>query len=131
MAHDLSHSPMLTAKVRQRSFYDADQICESPVPPDSFYRKLRDVVAPLIQDDQFKDTYCVDNERPAIPPASLVLATILQFHRNCSERQMEWACMYDLNDRRLLHNFVTKMTPTRPAAFNSFASPAVIRRKSD
>jgi len=87
---------MLTPTDHQRSFYDADQICESLIPPDNFYRKFREVVTPLIQDDQFAAMYCVDNGRPAIPPALLALATILQFHRNLSDREMERACMYDL-----------------------------------
>jgi len=87
---------MLTPVEHQRSFYDADQICESLIPPDSFYRQFREVVAPLIQDEQFKDMYCPDNGRPPIPPSLLALATILQFHRNLSDREMERACAYDI-----------------------------------
>jgi len=87
---------MLTPADRQRSFYDADQICEGLIPPESFYRKFREVVAPLIQDAQFAAMYCPDNGRPAIPPSLLACATILQFHRNCSDREMEHACAYDL-----------------------------------
>ena len=41
---------MLTSRDRQRSFYDADSVCEQLIPEDSFYRKFREVVAPLIDD---------------------------------------------------------------------------------
>lgn len=95
-AHDQRCEPMLKPPDPQRSFYDADQACESLIPPDSFYRQFHDVVAPLIQDDQFTAMYCPDTGRPAISPALLACATILQFHRNCSDREMERACMYDL-----------------------------------
>src|SRR3970040_501241 len=87
---------MLTPPDRQRSFYDADQVCEQLIPPDSFYRKFREVVAPLIPDDQFAAMYCPDNGRPCIPPSLLACATILQFHRNLSDREMERAAAYDL-----------------------------------
>lgn len=87
---------MLTPPERQRSFYDADQVCESLIPPDSFYRKFREVVAPLITDDQFAALYSPDTGRPAIPPSLLACATILQFHRNLSDREMERACAYDI-----------------------------------
>jgi transposase len=40
--------------------------------------------------------YCRDNGRPALSPALLAMATILQFHRNLSDREMERACMYDI-----------------------------------
>jgi transposase len=89
-------APVLKPTDPQRSFYDADQVCESLMPPDSFYRRFREVVAPLITDEQFKDMYCIDTGRPAISPALLACATILQFHRNCSDREMERACSFDL-----------------------------------
>lgn len=55
---------MLKPADQQRSFYDTDQVCESLIPPDSFYRKFREVVAPLITDEQFAALYCPDNGRP-------------------------------------------------------------------
>jgi transposase len=93
---------MLTPADHQRSFYDADQVCESLIPPDSFYRKFREVVAPLITDDQFAAMYSPDTGRPAIPPSLLACATILQFHRNLSDREMERACRYDIEGKYAL-----------------------------
>jgi len=87
---------MLRPRDRQRSFYDADSVCERLIPQDSFYRKFREIVWPLIEDEHFKDMYCKDNGRPSISPALLAMATILQFYRNLSDREMERACMYDI-----------------------------------
>lgn len=87
---------MLKPRSAQRSFLDTDTITEPLLPSDSFYRKFRQLVWPLIQDDQFESLYCPDNGRPAISPALLAMATILQFHENLSDRAMEQACQYDL-----------------------------------
>lgn len=87
---------MLKTKDAQMSFNDADYLCSRLIPEDSFYRKFRDIVAPLIQDKTFSDMYAIDNGRPSIPPSLLAMATILQFYRNLSDRQMERACMYDI-----------------------------------
>lgn len=87
---------MLKAKDTQMSFSDADYLCSQIIPEDSFYRKFRDIVSPLLQDDTFSDMYVLDNGRPAIPPSLLAMATILQFYRNLSDRDMERACMYDI-----------------------------------
>jgi transposase len=87
---------MLIPRERQGSFYDADFICEQLIPQDSFYRKFREVVAPLISDRDFEGIYCADNGRPAISPALLAMATILQFYKTLSDREMERACMYDI-----------------------------------
>ena len=87
---------MLKPRDRQIGFYDAEYVCEQLVPPDSFYRKFREIVEPLIGDEQFETMYCEGNGRPAISPALLAMATILQFYRNLSDREMERACMYDI-----------------------------------
>lgn len=81
---------------RQGSFYDTDYLCEGLIPADSFYRKFRELVWPLIQDEQFEAMYCGDNGRPPIRPSLLVMATILQFQKNLSDREMERACLYDI-----------------------------------
>jgi transposase len=73
--------------------------CEKLIPQDSFYRKFRELVWPIIEDEQFAPMYCPDNGRPALSPALLALATILQFHRNLSDREMERACMYDIETK--------------------------------
>src|SRR5208283_4758120 len=87
---------MLKSRDQQGSFYDADYICEQLVPQDSFYRKFREIVWPLIKDEDFESMYCKDNGRPPISPSLLAIATILQFHKNLSDREMESACMYDI-----------------------------------
>jgi transposase len=87
---------MLSPEDRQGSFYNTDYLCERMIPQDSFYRKFRELVWPLIRDEQFESMYCQDNGRPPIRPSLLAIATILQFHRNLSDREMERACMYDI-----------------------------------
>lgn len=37
----------------QQTFLDADYYCESLIPPNSFYRRFRDTVGPLITDEIF------------------------------------------------------------------------------
>jgi transposase len=87
---------VLKPRDRQVSFYDADYVCEQLIPQDSFYRKFRENVEPLIGDEQFETMYCEDNGRPAISPTLLAMTTILQFYKNLSDREMERACMYDI-----------------------------------
>ncbi|MGP0567184.1 MULTISPECIES: transposase, partial [unclassified Nitrospina] len=81
---------------RQGSFYDPEFICEQLIPADSFYRQFKEKVGRLITDRMFESMYCTDNGRPPISPALLAKATILQFHRNLSDREMERACAYDI-----------------------------------
>ena len=81
---------------QQGSFFDPEYVCEQLIPEDSFYRKFREKVRPLIRDDMFEAMYCLDNGRPPIAPSLLAMATILQFHRNLSDREMERACMFDI-----------------------------------
>jgi IS5 family transposase len=40
--------------------------------------------------------YCKNNGRPPISPALLAMATILQHYRDLSDREMERACMFDI-----------------------------------
>jgi transposase len=87
---------MLKTHDLQGTFYDVNFVCEDLIPADSFYRKFREIVVPLIQDKDFESMYCKDNGRPPIRPSLLAIATILQFHKNLSDREMERACMYDL-----------------------------------
>jgi transposase len=87
---------LIKPREKQGSFYDVDYICEQLIPQDSFYRKFREMVAALIKDKQFESMYCKDNGRPAISPSLLAMATILQFHKNLSDREMERACMFDI-----------------------------------
>lgn len=87
---------MLKISDGESSSCNTDNICEQLIPADSFYRKFREIIRPLISDEHFKTMYCPDNGRPAISPALLATATILQFYRDLSDRQMEKACMYDI-----------------------------------
>jgi hypothetical protein len=68
---------MLKPRVIQGSFYDADYICEQLIPKDSFFRKFRELIWPLIKDKDFEPMYCEDNGRPPISPSLLAMATIL------------------------------------------------------
>jgi transposase len=90
---------MFKPRDQQTTFFDATYFCEKLIPQDSFYRKFRELVWPIIEDDQFKSMYCPDNGRPALSPALLAMATILQFHRNLSDREMERACMCDIGTK--------------------------------
>lgn len=87
---------MLKESDGQGSFFDTQYLCDQLIPPDSFYRKFREVVAPLIKDEDFDAMYCKDNGRPPISPSLMALATIIQFYRAFSDREMETACMYDI-----------------------------------
>lgn len=87
---------MLRTASKQSNFYDADFVCERLVSKNSFYRKFREIASPLITDVQFESMYCKDNGRPPISPALLAMATILQHYRDLSDREMERACMFDI-----------------------------------
>ena len=87
---------MLKSRTKQAIFFDATYICEKLIPEDSFYRKFREIVWQVIDDGQFSSIYCKDNGRPSVSPALLAIATILQFHWNLSDREMERASMYDI-----------------------------------
>lgn len=45
---------MLKSKSAQRSFLDTDHLADFLLPPDSFYRRFRELVWPLIQDKDFE-----------------------------------------------------------------------------
>jgi len=87
---------MFKTRDKQMTFIDTDNICEELLPADNFYRKFREIVSPLVNDETFSSMYTLDNGRPAIPPSLLAMATILQFYRDLSDREIERACMYDL-----------------------------------
>ena len=89
-------SLMLKPHERQTTFTDADHLCAHLIPQDSFYHKFREIISPLIKDEQFDSMYCKDNGRPSIAPSLLAMVTILQFYKNLSDREMERACMYDI-----------------------------------
>jgi hypothetical protein len=55
---------MFKPRDKQTSFFEATYFCEKLVPVDSFYRKFRELVWPIIEDEQFAAMYCPDNGRP-------------------------------------------------------------------
>src|SRR3989338_4630271 len=87
---------MLKNPERQASFYDAEYICEELIQSDSYYRKFKEIVSPLMDELDFETMYCQDNGRPPISPKLLGMVLLLQFHKNLSDREMERACMYDI-----------------------------------
>lgn len=80
----------------QKSIFDTDFLCEELIPQDSFFRKFRELVWPVIKDVDFESLYCKDNGRPAISPSLLAMATIIQMHKNLSDREMERSALFDL-----------------------------------
>jgi transposase len=87
---------------RQSSFTDADYLCDALIPQNSFYRKFKELVTPLIKDEHFEDLYCKDNGRPATSPALLACACILQCYLDYSDREIEDACTWDLRVKHAL-----------------------------
>ena len=87
---------MLDARSKQPSFFDTDQICKPLFPPDSFWHQFRELVYPLINDEDYECMYCPDRGRPAKSPAMLTMVTILQRRENLSDREAEERVRYDL-----------------------------------
>ena len=80
----------------QCGFLDSDYYCESLIPQNSFFRRFRDLVGLLIEDETFRDLYCWKNGRPPISPSLMAKAMLLQYHMNLSDREMERTCQFDL-----------------------------------
>ncbi len=80
----------------QKTFLDSDYYCNDLIPEDSFFRRFRNLVGPLITDEMFKEIYCGNNGRPPISPSLLVKAMLIQSHMNLSDREIERACQFDL-----------------------------------
>ncbi len=87
---------MLDARSKQPSFFDTDQICQPLFPPDSFWHQFRELIYPLINDEDYACMYCPDRGRPATSPALLTMVTILQRRENLSDREAEERVRYDL-----------------------------------
>ncbi len=56
------------ASEQQGRFYDVDYLCDHLIPPESYYRQFRELVWPLLKDEDFTALYCQDNGRPPISP---------------------------------------------------------------
>ena len=87
---------MLKSPQSQGSFFDTTYICEELISPDSYYRKFKEIVWPLMDELDFETMYCQDNGRPPISPKLLAMVLLLQFHKTLSDREMERSCMYDI-----------------------------------
>jgi len=48
---------MLKPRTSQGSFLDVDMVCERLIPPESFYRKFWEVVAPPIRDAMWHEEF--------------------------------------------------------------------------
>ncbi len=55
MFDGIKGAQMMRNRISQSSFFDSDYVCEQLVPKDSFYRKFRELVTPLIADEQFEE----------------------------------------------------------------------------
>jgi len=86
----------------QHSFTDAEFLCEHLVPKDSFFRRFRDTIGPLIKDEMFSELYKGKTGRPPISPSLLAKAMLLQYHMNLSDREMERAAMFDIEVKFVL-----------------------------
>ena len=87
---------MLDARSKQPSFFDTDQICKPLFPPESFWHQFRELIYPLINDEDYACMYCPDRGRPAKSPAMLTMVTILQRREDLSDREAEERVRYDL-----------------------------------
>ncbi len=57
---------MFKPRDKQSSFFDAAYFCEKLIPNDSFCRKFREIVWPIIDYGQSAPMYCQDNGLTAI-----------------------------------------------------------------
>lgn len=73
------------------------------IPPDSFYARLAGVRDLLVDDGTYAPLY-KDSRRgqPSIPPSLVVLAMLLQFHDDCSDREAEMRLRFDLRWKHAL-----------------------------
>jgi len=63
---------MLDARSRQPSFFDTYQICKPLFPPESFWHQFRELVYPLINDEDYTCMYCpLPRPSQGEPPVSL------------------------------------------------------------
>ncbi len=73
------------------------------IPSDSFYARLAEYRDALVSDDDYAALY-KDSRRgqPSIPPSLVVLAMLLQFHDDCSDREAEMRLRFDLRWKHAL-----------------------------
>ncbi len=98
---------MLKIKKQKQGYFIQDtDIYEKLIPEDHEYRKIKDLVAPLFREEDFKDMYCQDNGRPARSPAMMSLALLIQMKEDLSDRETEDFFRYDLRGKYLVSSFL-------------------------
>lgn len=73
----------------QGSFYNLDFLWDEIIPQNSVYRLFRELAPLLIQPEDLKDIYCLNNGRPSNPALQMTLACMLQQMNDLSDRDME------------------------------------------
>src|SRR5712692_7001230 len=86
---------MLGRRAPQRSLFDASA-WPHQVPPDSFSGRMAAVHDVLFADDDLAAMYCLDNERPSLPPSLLCGVPLLQFYDNASDEEAVARLRFDL-----------------------------------
>lgn len=74
---------------KQTSFFNLDFLWDELIPQNSVYRLFRDFAPLLIQSEDLKALYCLDNGRPSRPALQMTLACMLQQMNDMSDRDME------------------------------------------
>lgn len=87
---------MLKHKNNQMTFLNPEFACSHLIPEDNYFHKFREAIAPLIKEEDYACMYSEGVGRPAISPAIMNLALILQSHLNLSDREMEERARYDI-----------------------------------
>lgn len=73
------------------------------IPPDSFYARLAEVRDVLVDDELYRPLYKDSSKgRPSLPPSLVVLAMLLQYHDDCSDRETEARVRFDLRWKHAL-----------------------------
>jgi transposase len=73
------------------------------IPPDSFYARLAAVRDVLVDDALYRPLYKDSPKgRPSIPPSLVVLAMLLQYYDDCSDREAEERLRFDLRWKHAL-----------------------------
>jgi transposase len=73
------------------------------IPADSFYARLAQVRDVLVDDESYAPLYQDSPRgRPSIPPSMVVLAMLLQYYDDCSDREAEARLRFDLRWKHAL-----------------------------
>ncbi len=86
---------------------DLPEVAPAPwsalIPSDSFHARLAEYRDALVSDDDYTALYKDSKKgQPSIPPSLVVLAMLLQFHDDCSDREAEMRLRFDLRWKHAL-----------------------------